>query len=555
MLLMACGLPVNAQYFKVYFRQNTHDVPAVLTVKDLVPVANREWVIAGELKDPAPGYRARAYLFRVDPAGRPVLGASIYTNLNHSTNEVRVEDVAVGPAETMYVAGTSIQDPLAPVQSSGSERTLTAVSKTGEVLWSRMQPNHSFAGVSVDAQTSTLLALSGPDHGLPAASLMFTQLDLSGKFLQGFTLLTATEDEPIDLLQLPAGMGYLALGRADIHDARRPYLVRLGPDLEPIWQYTYTDGHQPTEVTGVAFHPDGYHVVCGSFLDDQGAAQPFLLGVNEEDGQVRFFHTFDFGGGFGARAHGVAAFRSQDEGGTEGMLLTGAWFETGKPAIRRSFVLLVDSEGQLRWARTYSSPPLTDLMEDEFLSVVRYEASSNHFLAAGTHTGFIGAQVYHRWPVLVRASAADGIVDVPGTQCESPLAVTLIPGDMVAHEVTVTRVYGGSIAGFGYFDEAIPLEWSYCAYGDGKALVDDSETTADSKPVFGRGYIGIPYAPGLRAGEARLIDLSGKQVRQIVLPPAHGYAELSLSGISAGIYLLRVEDGYGQVSIDKVRIP
>ncbi|RMG69950.1 MAG: T9SS C-terminal target domain-containing protein [Bacteroidetes bacterium] len=556
LLFAGMNLSVQAQYFKAYYKYDAgHDVPLVYTVKDLVPVSNREWVIAGELKEAAPTYKARTFMLRVDPAARPVLGASIYSNLNHTTNEVRVEAVAADGADNLYLAGTSIQDPTAPSISSGSERTLTAISKHGHVLWSRMQPNHSFNGVAVNEANGTLVTLSGPNHSLPGASLMFTQLETSGKYLQAFTLKTPTEDEAVRLLGLPAQMGYLALARYDKMDARRPYLVRLGPDLEPIWTYTYSDGYTPTEVTGVSLHPDGYFVVSGSLIVDvHGRTVPFLLGVNDEDGQVRFMHTFDFGDDFGARANDVVAFRSRFDPSVEGMLMAGEWYQLSDPTIRRSYILMVDGEGVIRWARNYSNFEASDLNRDEVLSVIRYEAASNQFLAAGTLTESLGTTPYRRWSFLIRASADDGILDAPGASCETPLAVTLIPGDMEAYMLDTDRVTGGSLAGFSYFDEAIPFDGRFCSYGDGKPPIDDNETAEDSKPVFARTSIRIPYAPAQAAGMARIFDLSGREVRQLTLPPMHSYTDMSLSGISAGIYLLHVQDGLGKVTTQKFRV-
>ncbi|GAB4409651.1 MAG: hypothetical protein OHK0039_13510 [Bacteroidia bacterium] len=547
-----------AQQYKAYYRYSSPATPLKHTLKDLaVSPDNKAIVLAGELTEGNGGHMMRGYVLRIEGDGKQVFSTSLFTTFSSGFNGLEINSVALDKAGNYYLGGTSLQHPGG--SGGGSERTFTSLDADGKWRWSSMQPNYSFVSVDYDPLTKVSAALSGPYGYQPLPDMMLSRFDPDGNLLDAVSIETSTADHPVKVLSLPQYGGYLVAGILDTTDARRIFLVRLDEALQLRWSRSYGSDLQAFDLRDVAMHPDGFFVAGGSATDRaSGQSHPFILTVDDEAGDPIIYEQYTLGTYYRARGTRVAAFGLGAD--QDGFLLGGSYSVEKPVQSERSFVIRIDRDGGVVWARSYGNLYPSDLTIEENLGGLALLPGTGDFVAAGASAGHIDQEVRDRAIWLVRASVATGRIDEQGTHCSEAIWADRTHKAALIYGWEGEVVAGGGASGFSYLTEGIDFSDVFCSYlHSPEAVPQDTEDIV--KPLYKTsvaqpGAIVLSYDPGLRQqGRATLHDLAGRTLGQARLVPGRSKATLPTTGLATGVYVLRIEQPGLPLRVEKVRIP
>ena len=291
----------SAQIYKTYYHSKHFLKAPHFTAQKLIVVpGSREVAFAGELKDEAPTNDAYGYVLHTDVDGGLVNLHTVKSNAPTATNGIRTSGLAMDKQRRYYLAGSTVQNLSSP--GTNTERILSCLETDGKFEWSRMQGFYNFDAVVHDANDQSILTLSGPSGNLAPPDLVLQKFSSSGTLLKGVRIDTDKADQPIELLALAGGKGYIAIGRHDTADTNLPFVIKLDQELNIQWSKVYDMKSEGWEVEDVDVLPDGPIGIAGSIHANlPGQARPFLMTISPSTGEPLWFKSYSLSNSHEAR--------------------------------------------------------------------------------------------------------------------------------------------------------------------------------------------------------------------------------------------------------------
>ncbi|MEO0474043.1 MAG: hypothetical protein AAF206_30820 [Bacteroidota bacterium] len=526
-LLLCCCLLVarqmQAQRFKRYYRSLDHTLPVEWSLHEIISdPGGQDVIMIGDMKGPPPLNVASAMVMRSNSNGEINFTQAIRTNFNTLFNGIRGSTVAVDPLGNYYLGGNSIQNRFG--NGSGSERTITSMAPDGQLNWGRLQANHNFESIVFDPQSGSLFALSGQiGNTNPLTDMMINQIDQSGNFLAGTTLLTSGRDQAVKMILVNRKL--LICGTHDLDDQPRIIVAMYDMNLQREWSYVYENQDFDFNVADLDWDGASAIGVSGTVSNALGEKEAFLLGLSD-NGSPLFFYTYDMAGRFSLDGKSLSSFQANLSRYKRGFLLAGS-YTPDHPNQIRSFLICTDPNGQINWANDYSNfSPWTDFTYEESIEDLVYLPGAEQFVAVGNFTRYLRSIPERKWVFQLRAGLENGWVDHDGDGCAREIQVQLSRHQISQQKLGADRMNTGS-NGFGYQTETPSLRGTYCIFSPNKVgpITDLEEEYAPIPPKIPR--------------LAQLFSLDGRRLHKQLLTADKERPDWGI--LPTGIYLEWIE--------------
>lgn len=341
-LMPLCGLfgQGTSLFFNTYGSSNGGEV-----VEAVIQAADGGLVMVGTSDSYSPGGDEDLLMLKTDVNGN-VLWAKTYGG---SDDDMGL-DVKETPDGGLIVVGWT--------KSFGASRYDCWILKTdagGNVQWQkRIGGNRDDQAWSVAVDGNAYVVAAGTaSFGAGKTDLWLMKLDAAGNILWQKTYGTAGDDAPpgdydeyVARALVDADGHYLISSTTDGagHGGDDIYLAKLNPsDGSIIWQYAYGDSEDESS-WAFAVDPAGGYYLPGNFTDPATYEADLWVVHVDTAGAIQWQKTFGIASKWD-EALNVAAL-------ADGSALLAAYFEENSNDWRSS-ALMVDHNGQLKWARQY----------------------------------------------------------------------------------------------------------------------------------------------------------------------------------------------------------
>ncbi|TAE51157.1 MAG: T9SS C-terminal target domain-containing protein [Bacteroidetes bacterium] len=526
-----------AQRFKVYYDHLRFPAPLHLSARELAPYMDgQEIALLGEVKEPSPNFASQAFVLKLNLLGAETGHFSYQSMFNTSTNGLYAAGLATDNNGNLYIGGAAIQNGSV---GAGSERVITSLARDGRQRWSQMQPNYAFESVAID-DDGNLLGISGPyGNSLPNTQIMISRYDSEGNFIQAATVSTYTSDQPVKIITLPAGRGFLALGNLDTAGQTRPFVMQLDNDMNPVWANQYELFRSGFQARDIAWSSNGLIGVTGDVATGSGS-KPFLL-ILDARGEVQAYQSYEWRDIGTGRATAIAPAVGIS-GAFDGFVIGGDY---GSASERRTFISSHNRNGDINWAQTYSVFSAAEYTYSETVSDLLYLPSERAFIATGDFTRFRNGGVNHRAVWVARADIANGETASQGESCSEELRMRALAGIVRAAD-GVTLDPGGSSFGISFVPGDLWFDPLYCSYDETRREQGEEE----GRPAPG---IRIPSEMIGQTLEAEVFDISGRVIWAGAFV-AENESFKTPSTLAAGVYAIRIMQDGEQVAKGRVAV-
>lgn len=535
-------ISLSAQSFKQIIRLG-EDLPVVLSANSIKLVPNSgEVAIVGDFKFGSPGYASGAYVLYANRRGEQSRAHAFGSNFQGLLNGMIGYDIAFDRAGRGFVGGSNVQNVLGG--GPGSERSITALDRTGKIVFSVMQPTYAFNSIESDPTSQVFYALSGPSTNQSTdRGMQLTLMTANGRNLgsQGFT--TGSVIKPAKVMYVQDRKSVFAIGTNDDLGISQVLVSRFDPSGKWLSAYTIGTPDQVYKVTGADTDRENLMAITGTAQNIFSGALNSFLTVTDLSGNIVFHKLLSLPAHQELSVQGVTIAKRREDPRNVIIVVSG-YYRTRLTDRRKAVAMALNLRGEVLWTRGYSENGLTDYEFDEAFTEVVYQPRYGTFFAVGERTRYLFGAPNEKSLILVQATPGHGRLSW-GAGCAKELEGATADAAVSIHSTGVGYTDNG-LLGIGYNEIGVEFFADACSMplieSDTEADQTDLRLSGSLNRTEGpRAYTVSLPDPTMEA-EVRVTDLMG---RRVFAQTVRDSDRFELGTLPGGVYVVTLFDQRG----------